>query len=134
MAYFSCPVNILRGGQWNVGVPSEALVPDDIFEVDCDMEILPCDALLISGEVLLKESMLLGESIPVFRRSIPADETLADNLDNKESILYAGTKLMHVRSGNLRRAIAMTIRTGFDTFKGFLIRQIIYPPPLKFKF
>lgn len=134
MAYFSCPVNILRDGQWILGVPSEALVPGDIFEVDCDMEILPCDALLISGEVLLNESMLTGESIPVVRKSIPADETLAENLDNKASILYAGTKLMRVRGGNSRRALAMTIRTGFDTFKGFLIRQIIYPPPLKFKF
>jgi cation-transporting P-type ATPase 13A2 len=134
MAYFSCPVNILRDGQWILGVPSEALVPGDIFELDCDMEILPCDALLISGEVLLNESMLTGESIPVVRKSIPADETLADNLDNKASILYAGTKLMRVRGGNSRRALAMTIRTGFDTFKGFLIRQIIYPPPLKFKF
>ena len=129
MAYFSCPVNILRDGQWISGVPSEALVPGDIFELDCDMEILPCDALLISGEVLLNESMLTGESIPVVRKSIPADETLADNLDNKASILYAGTKLMRVRGGNSRRALAMVIRTSFDTFKGFLLRQIIYTHP-----
>lgn len=134
MAYFSCPVNILRNGQWIQGVQSEDLVPGDIFEVDCDMEILPCDALLISGEVLLNESMLTGESIPVVRKSIPADEKLSDNLDNKASILYSGTRLMRVRGGNSRRALAMVIRTGFDTFKGFLIRQIIFPPPLKFKF
>lgn len=134
MAYFSCPVNILRSGQWLMGVSSESLVPGDIFEIDCDMDILPCDALLISGDVLLNESMLTGESIPVVRKSIPADEKLSDNLENKASILYAGTKLMRVRGGNSRRALGMVLRTGFDTFKGFLIRQIIFPPPLKFKF
>lgn len=134
MAYFSCPVNILRNGDWVQGMSSEALVPGDIFEIDCDMELLPCDALLISGEVLLNESMLTGESIPVVRKSIPAEESLSANLENKASILYAGTRLMRVRGGNSRRALAMVIRTGFDTFKGFLIRQIIFPPPLKFKF
>lgn len=134
MAYFSCPVNILRNGEWILGVNSEELVPGDIFEIDCDMELLPCDTLLISGEVLLNESMLTGESIPVVRKSIPADEKLSDNLENKSSILYAGTKLMRVRGGNSRRAIGMVIRTSFDTFKGFLIRQIVFPPPLKFKF
>lgn len=134
MAYFSCPVNILRDGEWLIGVSSEELVPGDIFEVDCDMEILPCDGLLISGEVLLNESMLTGESIPVVRKSIPSNESLASNLDNKASILYAGTRLMRVRGGNSRRTLALVIRTGFDTFKGFLIRQIMFPPPLKFKF
>ena len=134
MAYFSCPVNVLRNGQWVIGVSSEVLVPGDIFEIDCDMDLLPCDALLISGEVLLNESMLTGESIPVVRKSIPADEKLSHNLENKASILYAGTKLMRVKGSNSRRALAIVIRTGFDTFKGFLIRQIIFPPPLKFKF
>jgi len=134
MAYFSCPVNILRDGEWIIRANSEDLVPGDIFEVDCDMDIMPCDALLINGEILLNESMLTGESIPVVRKSIPSNETIAANLDNKASILYAGTRLMRVRGGNTRRALAMVIRTGFDTFKGFLIRQIMFPPPLKFKF
>lgn len=134
LAYFSCPVNILRDGEWIIRADSEDLVPGDIFEVDCDLEIMPCDALLINGEILLNESMLTGESIPVVRKSIPSNETIAANLDNKASILYAGTRLMRVRGGNTRRALAMVIRTGFDTFKGFLIRQIMFPPPLKFKF
>lgn len=134
MAYFSCPVNILRAGEWVNGVDSENLVPGDIFEIDCDMETLPCDALLISGEVLLNESMLTGESIPVVRKSIPSREPLSDHLDDKSSILYAGTKIMRIKGGNARRTMAIAIRTGFDTYKGFLIRQIMFPPPLKFKF
>ncbi len=134
MAYFSCPVNVLRGGEWKLQLPSEEMVPGDIFEIDCDMEILPCDALLISGEVLLNESMLTGESIPVVRKSIPTREALSAHLDDKSSILYAGTRLMRVKGGNSRRTLAIAIRTGFDTYKGFLIRQIMFPPPLKFKF
>ena len=134
MAYFSCPVNVLRAGEWRLQLPSEELVPGDIFEIDCDMEILPCDALLISGEVLLNESMLTGESIPVVRKSIPSKEALSAHLDDKSSILYAGTRLMRVKGGGSRRTLAIAIRTGFDTYKGFLIRQIMFPPPLKFKF
>lgn len=134
MAYFSCPVHVLRDGMWRQAVSSEELVPGDVFELDCDMEILPCDALLISGEVLLNESMLTGESIPVVRKSIPANEPLARHLDNKASLLYAGTRLMRIRGGSSRKALAIAIRTGYDTYKGFLIRQIMFPPPLKFKF
>lgn len=134
MAYFSCPVNVLRDGEWQQMGASEHLVPGDVFEIDADMDVLPCDALLVSGEILLNESMLTGESIPVVRKSIPASKCLSSHLEDKGAILYAGTRVMRVRGGASRRALAVAIRTGFDTYKGFLIRQIMFPPPLKFKF
>ena len=118
MAYFSCPVNILRNGEWILGVNSEELVPGDIFEIDCDMElyrVIPCSSV---EKFCWMKACWRGE-YPVVRKSIPADEKLSDNLENKSSILYAGTKLMRVRGGNSRRAIGMVIRTSFDTFQGF---------------
>lgn len=40
------------------------LLPGDVFYYQNDMS-LPCDSLLIAGDVLVNESSLTGESIPV---------------------------------------------------------------------
>ena len=45
-------------------IPSEDLVPGDIIAVK-NMSIMQCDAVLINGNVIVNESMLTGESVPV---------------------------------------------------------------------
>jgi magnesium-transporting ATPase (P-type) len=49
------------------------LVSGDIFALTPNM-VLPCDAVLLSGRVVIDESMLTGESIPVSKQSIKLDE------------------------------------------------------------
>ncbi len=46
------------------------LVPGDLFEVEDDL-MIPCDAILISGECIVNEAMLTGESIPVIKTNLP---------------------------------------------------------------
>lgn len=45
-------------------IESKNLVPGDLFAIEDNMKI-PCDTLLMSGEVLVDEVSLTGESIPI---------------------------------------------------------------------
>lgn len=55
--------SVLRDGTWTV-LPAEQLVPGDLVKLSLG-GIVPADARLLAGEVLLDQSMLTGESLPV---------------------------------------------------------------------
>ncbi|SZF04185.1 unnamed protein product [Blumeria hordei] len=141
-----CDVRVLRNSFWRY-VEASDLVPGDIFEVtDPALKQFPCDSILLSGDCVVNESMLTGESVPVSK--IPArDETLRALNLNAPSIspevarhfLYGGTKIVRARRPQDHRedeavALAMTVRIGFNTTKGALIRSILFPKPSGFKF
>jgi cation-transporting ATPase 13A2 len=44
-------------------VQSETLLPGDLIEIT-DQMVLPCDIVLLSGQCVVNESMLTGESTP----------------------------------------------------------------------
>lgn len=59
---FECDVRVLRNGFWRSALSSD-LVPGDVYEVsDPSLTLLPCDSLLLSGDCIINESMLTGES------------------------------------------------------------------------
>lgn len=62
IAYFKCDVKVLRGGEFRK-VSSTDLVPGDVLVVQPG--VLPCDAVLLSGECIVDENLLTGESVPV---------------------------------------------------------------------
>ncbi|KAL6452467.1 YPK9 Vacuolar cation-transporting ATPase YPK9 [Candida maltosa Xu316] len=135
---FSCEVRVWRNGFWKQ-IDSNDLVPGDVFEVDPSLSILPCDALLVNGECVVNESMLTGESVPVSKISANKDtvkflpENFVDPILSK-SFLYNGTKLLKMKSANDEPVIAMTVKTGFNTTKGSLVRSMLFPKPTGFKF
>jgi H+-transporting ATPase len=55
--------SVRRDGGWTV-LPAERLVPGDLIKLSLG-GIVPADAHLLEGEVLLDQSMLTGESLPV---------------------------------------------------------------------
>jgi cation-transporting ATPase 13A2 len=88
------------------------------------------------------EAMLTGESVPVVKSAIANSglsmlhsPTNTNKLDRH--FLFGGTKLIRARvqdennSGIVR---TMVVRTGFNTSKGSLIRQMLFPRVIKFKF
>jgi cation-transporting ATPase 13A2 len=144
---FDCEVRVIRSGFWT-HVDSAELVPGDVYEVtDPALTQFPCDSLLLSGDCIVNESMLTGESIPVSK--IPMSNASLDHLDLSASavhpevarhMLFSGTKIIRARRphedhvDDEAAALAMVVRTGFNTTKGALVRSMLFPKPSGFKF
>jgi cation-transporting P-type ATPase 13A2 len=160
---FVCDVRVLRNGfcelLWHLDgistpnketgryISSSDLVPGDIYEAsDPNLNQFPADSLLLSGDCIVNESMLTGESVPV-SKTPSTDQTLR-NLDLAAStvlpevarhFLFCGTKIIRARrpqddQGEEAVALAMVVRTGFNTTKGALVRTMLFPKPSGFKF
>mmetsp|Transcript_15332 Transcript_15332/g.13059 ORF Transcript_15332/g.13059 Transcript_15332/m.13059 type:complete len:88 (+) Transcript_15332:684-947(+) len=61
-------------------ISSAELVPGDLI-VPPQEKIIPCDAILLSGACIVNESMLTGESVPVFKSPI-SDSNKKYNLND----------------------------------------------------
>ena len=131
---------------------------------DPSLTQFPCDSLLLAGDCIVNESMLtgtqllflqlrihyadnnLGESVPVSK--VPATDGSLQLLNMSSStmnpevakhFLFSGTKIIRARrpqEGQDEEAIALAIavRTGFNTTKGALVRSMLFPKPSGFKF
>lgn len=143
---FECDIRVLRNGFWRT-VESTELVPGDVYEVtDPNLTQFPCDSLLLSGDCIVNESMLTGESVPV-SKTPTTDESL-EMLDLSASaiqpevakhMLFSGTKIIRARrpqddKDDEAAALALVVRTGFNTTKGALVRSMLFPKPSGFKF
>ncbi len=101
---------VVRGGAVRV-VPSRALVPGDVIELEAG-DAAPADArLLTAKELSTEESALTGESTPVAKR---ADAKLSDDaaLGERETMIYLGTTMVR------GRARAVVVQTGEYTELG----------------
>ncbi|KAF2181795.1 hypothetical protein K469DRAFT_752656 [Zopfia rhizophila CBS 207.26] len=143
---FECDVRVLRNRFWR-HVESGELVPGDVYEVtDPSLSQLPCDSLLLSGDCIVNESMLTGESVPVSKIPVTNEALEMLNLSASSmhpevarSLLFCGTKIIRARrphddGDDEAAALAMVVRTGFNTTKGALVRSMLFPKPSGFKF
>ncbi|GJN86126.1 hypothetical protein PLIIFM63780_009703 [Purpureocillium lilacinum] len=143
---FECDVRVLRNGFWRY-VSSSDLVPGDIYELsDPNLTQFPSDGLLLSGDCIVNESMLTGESVPVSK--LPATDEVLRAMDlgaasvspeTARPFLFCGTKIIRTRrphedEGGDAVALALVVRTGFNTTKGALVRSMLFPKPSGFKF
>jgi cation-transporting P-type ATPase 13A2 len=81
--------------------------------------------------------MLTGESVPVIKNSLKNSEDyfdLANEEASKKTVLFSGTKVIQARNTGGQSCTALVVRTGFVTTKGSLVRDILYPKPVNFKF
>ncbi|VBB88437.1 Vacuolar protein with a possible role in sequestering heavy metals, putative [Yarrowia lipolytica] len=149
MSRFICEVRVLRNGFWTT-VDSSQLVPGDVYEIsDPAMTLFPCDSVLLSGDCIVNESMLTGESVPVTKIPITSEglvhlsqgSLIGSNVspDIVRNFLFSGTRVIRVRrpqGGDSEDgpALAVVVRTGFSTTKGALVRSMMFPKPTGFKF
>lgn len=143
LSKFECTVRVWRNDYWKETYAAD-LVPGDIYEVsDPSLSVFPCDSVLLSGDCIVNESMLTGESVPVSK--LPAsqdtlDALIKDSLKSQvspllaKSYLFNGTKIIRVRHSAGDPAMALVVRTGFSTTKGALLRSMLFPKPVGFKF
>jgi cation-transporting ATPase 13A3/4/5 len=104
------------------------LVPGDILAIDAKM-VLPCDCILLSGELLLNEASLTGESIPIPKFSLENDQKKFSFVDEKRSSLFEGTRVLSAKPTLHHKVMALVVRTGFASFKGQIFRSVLYPKP-----
>ncbi|KAI2797592.1 hypothetical protein BLOT_014126 [Blomia tropicalis] len=127
-------VNVCRGGDTYEKIESTQLVPGDIIEVPSFGCVMQCDAVLISGNVIVNESMLTG-NVPVTKTPLPSTslQVLFNAKEHSKHTLFCGTKVIQTRYYNNVKVRAVIIRTGYQTAKGELVRSIMFPKPVDFK-
>lgn len=143
MAYYEWSVQVKRkdkdGNSVVYSIKSDELVPGDVFVVP-DGNKLPCDAILLSGEWIVNEAMLTGESIPSVKTALPNtlyDKVEAFSIENKSQtkyFLFSGTEVVQTKKWDPIGWLALVCKTSFSTSKGNLIRSIIYSVPKRFNF
>ncbi|EMC96368.1 hypothetical protein BAUCODRAFT_33696 [Baudoinia panamericana UAMH 10762] len=143
-------VYVYRENQWTE-TKSDALLPGDLVSVGrtSDDSGVACDMVLVEGSAIVNEAMLSGESTPVLKDSIqlrPADARIEPEGLDKNAFLWGGTKVLQVQHGTAsedaqdtipqiasgvspapdKGALAVVIKTGFETNQGALVRTMIY--------
>lgn len=96
--------------------------------------------------IISLSNALIGESVPVSKFPV-TDHSLAQLNLAATSVdpgvarhfLFCGTKLIRARrpqdpADDEAAALAMVVRTGFNTTKGALVRSMLFPKPSGFKF
>ncbi|XP_066922539.1 polyamine-transporting ATPase 13A3-like isoform X1 [Clytia hemisphaerica] len=135
----SSEVTVLDANGQEISIHSKDLVPGDILVIPKEGCMLLCDATLISGTAIVNESMLTGESVPVTKTSLnkplsKEESPIYNSLRFKRNTLFCGTQVLQTRYFGNEKVLAVVVKTGFTTMKGGLIRSILYPKPVDFKF
>ncbi|XP_071454633.1 polyamine-transporting ATPase 13A3-like isoform X2 [Hetaerina americana] len=114
-------------------IPVSMLVPGDMIAIPENGCSMPCDALLLTGNCIVNESMLTGESVPVTKTPPSHSEEPYDPENHKRHTLFCGTQVIQTRYYGSDKVLAVVTRTGFATAKGELVKSILFPQPLAFK-
>ncbi|NXD01666.1 AT132 ATPase, partial [Certhia familiaris] len=138
MARMSLHVRVRQPSGEELLVSSAELVPGDCIRVPAAGSLLPCDAALLTGECMVNESLLTGESVPVMKTPLPAGGQAGGATycpeEHRRHTLFCGTQVIQATAYVGGEVLAVVTRTGFCTAKGDLISSILYPKPVSFKF
>ncbi|KAL7629795.1 putative cation-transporting ATPase 1 [Parahypoxylon ruwenzoriense] len=137
---------VYRLGKWTE-IQSDKLLPGDLVSVGRTKEDsgVACDMLLVEGTAIVNEAMLSGESTPLLKDSVqlrPGDALIDTEGLDKNAFLWGGTKILQITHGNPDEekpklasgvsappdngAMAIVLKTGFETSQGSLVRTMIY--------
>jgi manganese-transporting P-type ATPase len=141
---------VYRQNNWEE-IQSDKLLPGDLVSVGRTKEDsgVACDMLLVEGTAIVNEAMLSGESTPVLKDSIqlrPGEDRIEPDGLDKNSFLFGGTKVLQVSHGVTaedapdavpvslsgvppppdKGAMAVVLKTGFETSQGSLVRTMIF--------
>ena len=139
-----------RQNKWDQ-LKSDKLLPGDLVSVGRtkDDSGVACDMLLVEGTAIVNEAMLSGESTPLLKDSVqlrPGDAPIDPEGLDKNAFLYGGTKVLQVTHASASEdapytvptllsgvepppdngAMAIIVKTGFETSQGSLVRTMIY--------
>lgn len=104
-------------------VSSEELVPGDVVNImQENLTLFPADMFLLSGDAIVNESMLTGESVPIAKVPVKDEDFVRWNegvpigSETAKGFLYTGTKVIRIRGvmtpTSDEQALAVVVRTG----------------------
>ncbi|XP_069598015.1 polyamine-transporting ATPase 13A2 isoform X3 [Ranitomeya imitator] len=138
MVKLAVSVTVRRATGEELMVNSMDLVPGDCILLPPGALLMPCDAALLSGECMVNESMLTGESVPEMKTPLPDGPSTADTPYSSDAhrrhTLFCGTQILQAKSYVDKEVTAVVVKTGFCSVKGNLISSILHPKPIRFKF
>ncbi|PVU86784.1 hypothetical protein BB561_006554 [Smittium simulii] len=140
---------VFRDGKF-IEINSKNLVVGDVVAIENNQEIT-FDGVLISGELVVDESSLTGEAMPVRKISLNPHLSHYDSqTTGKNSTIFAGTKALqslpdnnetgtdnsfqHINHMKNELAIAIVNKIGTFTEKGKIVKKILYPTKFMFVF
>lgn len=108
-------------------ISTELLVPGDVIEIPSHGCVMHCDAVLLTGNCILNESMLTGESVPVTKTALPNTKGIQyDPKEHGRHTLFCGTQVIQTRYFGNEKVLAVVVRTGFSTAKGKFLYQMTF--------
>ncbi|KEG11588.1 putative cation-transporting ATPase [Trypanosoma grayi] len=123
-------MTVLRGGS-EVRVATSELLPMDLIVVESNAPC-PVDALIVCGTCVVNEATLTGESTPQLKEAVDRVDITLDVKKHTRHMLFSGTQLLlsngpHGKKDTERgRALAVVLKTGFETKQGKLLRTILH--------
>lgn len=132
MATMTQTCDVLRDGEWlEVEVGQIAL--GDILKIgDGPNSKLPCDGIVVAGSVVVNESMLTGEPMPIAKS--PVENSVHAKISNKLNKCYAGTQPLESTGPGKGKCIMIVTNVGALTTRGQLLRMVLFPASVKFKY
>ncbi|KAI8973640.1 hypothetical protein BDF20DRAFT_907125 [Mycotypha africana] len=131
MAEHTSTCQVLRDGQWQTDFSTMHLLPGDVFRVE-PHHIVPVDAVILSGDIVVDESSLTGEPLPIRKFPLRHQQQQQQPVNEKamqDQSLFSETVVVEAAN-----AIALVLKTRTDTDKGQLIQRILFPQMVSFIF
>ncbi|KAJ2995705.1 hypothetical protein HDV02_000543 [Globomyces sp. JEL0801] len=135
MATFIGTAKVYRDSKW-IEIESRNIAVGDVIEIVAEGSPLSVDCVILSGDVVVDESSLTGEALPVTKFALKEDnKPFIKESTGKLNCLFAGTTVLETQhSVDGDRIKALVLETGGSTEKGKLVRDILYPVPFVFVF
>jgi magnesium-transporting ATPase (P-type) len=118
-------------------IKSLFLVPGDVIYLDTYNKV-PCDCLVLDGHCSVLESYLTGESNNILKEALSRDKFQFRFECAKKSILFQGSEIIECESNLKENGIyyikCLVINTGYNTYWGSFLQNILFPKKMNFKF
>lgn len=132
MAAMKQNCTVLRENQWKEVDVSEIVLGDIVKIQDGTDAKLPCDGILVQGSLIVNESMLTGEPMPIAKS--PVEDNGHYKITDKLNKAYAGTLALESTGPAEGKAMLYCTNVGALTTRGQLVRMVLFPASVKFKY
>jgi len=121
---------VLRDGKWK-RIEAADIVLGDVLCIDGGSSKLPCDGIVVQGSLVVDESMLTGEPMPIQKMPV---ERSANASITKKNTAYAGTLCLESTGPEEGKALMIATAVGALTTRGQLVRMVLFPTSVRFKY